>query len=79
MRVEPEPQDLDAFRKRFETEYLNSDVSVAELYTDWSERDPKYFGAIAKPLLGMRCLRQDPWECTLSFICSQNNNIKRIT
>jgi len=60
-------------------EYLNSKVSVADLYTDWSKRDPKYFEPIAKPLIGMRCLRQDPWECTISFICSQNNNIKRIT
>lgn len=28
---------------------------------------------------GMRILRQDPWECLVSFICSANNNIPRIT
>jgi N-glycosylase/DNA lyase len=27
---------------------------------------------------GLRICRQDPWECTIGFICSQNNNIKRI-
>ena len=27
---------------------------------------------------GLRILRQDPWECLASFICSSFNNIKRI-
>jgi N-glycosylase/DNA lyase len=27
----------------------------------------------------MRVLRQEPWECLVSFICSANNNIPRIT
>ena len=28
---------------------------------------------------GMRLLRQDPWECLVSFICSATSNIPRIT
>ncbi len=28
---------------------------------------------------GMRIIRQDPWECLISYICSANNNIPRIT
>ena len=28
---------------------------------------------------GMRILRQDPWECLAAYICSQNNNVMRIT
>ena len=27
---------------------------------------------------GMRLLRQDPWECLVAYICSQNNSIDRI-
>lgn len=27
---------------------------------------------------GMRICKQDPWECLVAFICSQNNNVKRI-
>ena len=79
MRVEPGPDDLEQFKTIFVDEYLNSKVNIEKLYAVWSKRDPKYFAPIAKPLVGVRCLRQDPWECTLSFICSQNNNIKRIT
>lgn len=28
---------------------------------------------------GLRLLRQDPWECLISFICSANSNIRRIS
>ena len=28
---------------------------------------------------GMRLLRQDPWECLVSFICSANSNVPRIS
>lgn len=28
---------------------------------------------------GMRILRQEPWECVISFICSANSNIRRIS
>jgi hypothetical protein len=34
---------------------------------------------VAACLPGLRIIRQDPWECLISFIFSSNNNIKRIT
>jgi len=27
---------------------------------------------------GMRILKQDPWECLISFICSSNSNVSRV-
>jgi N-glycosylase/DNA lyase len=27
---------------------------------------------------GLRLIRQDPWQCTVGFLCSQNSNIPRI-
>ena len=75
--VEPRPADEKLFEKEFRA-YLNLDQSVTKLYEEWSRRDPEFFAKIATPMIGIRCLRQDPFECTMSFICSQNNNIKRI-
>ncbi|MBI4168056.1 MAG: hypothetical protein HY515_03805 [Candidatus Aenigmarchaeota archaeon] len=35
-------------------------------------------GKAVKKYRGLRITKNDPWETTLSFICSINNNIKRI-
>lgn len=58
--------------------YFQLDISLEELYREWSDADPR-LATIAKCLPGVRILDQDPWECLVSFICSSNNNIPRIT
>ncbi len=40
-------------------------------------KDPVLRAAI-KRYPGMRIIRQDPWECTIAFVCSQFSNIKKI-
>ncbi len=41
-------------------------------------RDERIGAAIAR-YPGLHILRQEPWECMVSFICSANNNIRRIS
>lgn len=41
------------------------------------DKDPHIHRAI-NALYGMRLIRQDPWECLISFICSSFNNVPRI-
>lgn len=60
-------------------EYFSLHIKLDGLYAQWSEKDP-HFKKIATPQFsGIRILRQDPWENLCSFICSTNNNIKRIS
>ncbi|GAA5875586.1 hypothetical protein JCM3774_006110 [Rhodotorula dairenensis] len=64
------------------TSYFQLDTSLEPLYADWSNRDPKFGRKIEREqarLAGIRVLRQDEWETLVSFICSANNNIARIT
>lgn len=63
------------------TDYFQLDVDLVHLESTWSATDPVYqLGKQNGTLLpGVRVLNQDPWECLFSFICSANNNIKRIT
>eukprot|EP00041_Stephanoeca_diplocostata_P021132 m.486433 g.486433 ORF g.486433 m.486433 type:complete len:98 (-) comp21743_c1_seq33:10-303(-) len=48
------------------------------LYNTWAKKDMR-LKTVAKCIPGLRILRQDPTECLVSFLCSSNNNISRIT
>ncbi|KAH9002589.1 DNA glycosylase [Lactarius hatsudake] len=59
-------------------DYFQLDVDLVKLYSEWAESDP-VFAKLSTRFEGIRMLRQDPWENLISFICSSNNNIARIT
>lgn len=59
-------------------DYFQLDIDLLQLYDDWSKRDP-VLRRLRSRFFGIRILRQDPWENLISFICSSNNNIVRIT
>lgn len=58
-------------------DYFNLHVPLTQLSTQWSRNDPLY-KKWSRVIPGARMLRQDPFECLFSFICSQNNHISRI-
>ncbi|CAF0928833.1 unnamed protein product [Brachionus calyciflorus] len=63
-------------------DYFHLNENLDELYQIWSSRDQKFKERIEQygdVLNGIRLLRLDPLENLFSFICSSNNNIKRIT
>ncbi|GAA5911678.1 8-oxoguanine glycosylase OGG1 [Sporobolomyces salmoneus] len=66
-------------------DYFQLSTPLAPLYEQWSTADPKFARKIQVDdetdgkLRGIRVLKQDEWETLVSFICSANNNIARIT
>ena len=58
-------------------DYLSLDTDIEGVYRAMSF-DDRLREAIER-YRGMRVLRQDPWECLVSFICSSASNIPRIT
>lgn len=60
-------------------DYLNATVPLADLWRQFAAADER-FAEVAARLGGggARVLRQDPVECVFQFLCSSNNNIKRI-
>ncbi|KAI0807592.1 DNA glycosylase [Fomes fomentarius] len=59
-------------------DYFQFDIDLVDLYRQWSGVDPVFKG-VRDRFEGIRMLRQDPFENLISFICSSNNNIARIT
>jgi len=57
--------------------YFALDEDAAAIFKRISRKDPMLSKAM-KEFQGLRLLRQDPWTCTVSFICSAFSNIPRI-
>ena len=70
------PNSESSFKPILE-DYLGLSQDLESIYAEISW-DRQVESAIAA-YPGMRILRQDPWECLVSFICSANNNIPRIS
>lgn len=69
--------DASALRDYFQLQH-----DLREFYTHWSAVDShfkKIVDSQPETLTGIRMLAQDPLECLLSFICSSNNHISRIS
>ena len=58
--------------------YFALSQSLTTLYAQWSLSDTN-FARRAPAFTGIRILNQDAWETLISFICSSNNNISRIS
>ncbi len=71
------------FHNVTEEEFIGKWVDYFDLKTDYSKlklkfSEDKTLSEACKFAGGIRLLRQDSWECLISFIISQNNNIPRI-
>lgn len=64
----------DALNKT--ADYLSATVDLEEFKQAFSG-DP-CIGPAVRGYAGLRLLRQDPWECLVSFICSSTSNVPRI-
>jgi N-glycosylase/DNA lyase len=62
--------------KKFIRDYFRLDDDMGKIYASIN-RDEKIDSLIGK-YRGLRLIRQDPWECLVSYICSSNNTIRNI-
>lgn len=67
----PDPDDVELIRKYFRLEDNLSSI-LSEI-----NRDP-FIGQAIRRYRGLRLLRQDPWECLVSYICSAASNVEKI-
>ena len=57
--------------------YFREDDYIEGIYADLRQRDGKV-AELIEDYRGMRVLRQDPWECLVSYICAGNAGIEGI-
>lgn len=77
------PKSIEKETFDFIKDYFNLSIKLGDLYKEWIEVDKPFKRSLKTSAFdrftGIRILRQDPWETLISFICSSNNNVKRIS
>jgi len=78
---EPQPSETQTRLRDAETliwlkDYFQLDVDLANLYQEWGNRDKVFLG-LRERFLGIRMLRQDPWENLISYVSPQSSLAKR--
>ena len=66
-----------SLNKDFIIDYFRLDDDIGQIYASIA-KDEKIASLICK-YRGLRLIRQDPWECLVSYMCSSNNTIRNIT
>lgn len=59
-------------------DYFRHEDNLASIMDEISSKD-RYVARLATACPGMRILRQEPWECTATYILATNANVKRIS
>ena len=80
VRAKQEDQELiveSSLDKELIIDYFRLDDDIEQIYA-FISRDEKIASLINK-YRGLRLIRQDPWECLVSYMCSSNNTIRNIT
>ncbi len=63
--------------KDFIINYFRLDDDIDEIYL--SINKDERIDALINKYRGLRLIRQEPWECLVSYMCSSNNTIRNIT
>lgn len=83
LRISQTSKDKFIFHDTTEEDFLSKWVKYFDFETDYTElkkcfSEDETLAKACEFAGGIRLLRQDSWECLISFIISQNNNIPRI-
>jgi len=62
--------------KKFITHFFSLDENLSKILKEINK--DRYIEKSIDKYRGLRILKQDPWECLISFICSTASNISRI-
>ncbi len=62
--------------KNFVQDYFKLDDDMERIYSELNK--DKLMDSLINKYRGLRLIRQDPWECLVSYICSSNNTIRNI-
>lgn len=79
IRAKQEGSELiihSSLEEKFIREYFRLDDNMQRIYSEIN-RD-ELMDSLIRKYRGLRLVRQDPWECLVSYICSSNNTIKNI-